>query len=126
MSRLKKACGNKLPTDPDEQNQVWYRLYKSIEKHPSVEHVQRDFLLMRDYACLVALGLIVFGLAGFIILTSTKAALLYVGAMIVQFFLVRQAAANYACRFVTTVLAETAAASSSPAPRASPMSAAAG
>jgi len=109
MGRLEKALGNKLPVNPDEQNSVWYRLYKSIEKHPSVEHVQRDWLLLRDYACLVVLGTAVFGLAGMIFLNSTKVALLYVGAMIVQFLLVRQAAANYAQRFVTTVLAEKAA-----------------
>jgi hypothetical protein len=78
---------------------------------------------MRDDACLVALGLIAFGLAGFIELTSTKAALLYVGGMIVQFLLVRQAAANYGRRFVTTVLAEKSASTSSPMPRASAKSA---
>jgi hypothetical protein len=77
MSRLKKACGNTLALDPDEQNKVWYRLYKTIEKHPSIEHVQRDFLLMRDYACFVALAIIAFSLAAFIELNSAKTALLY-------------------------------------------------
>jgi len=105
MVQLKRACGNKLPSDPDEQNQLWYRLYKSVEKHPSVEHVQRDFLLMRDYACFIAL----FGCSAFIELTSVKAVLIYLGMMIVQFVLVRQAAVNYGRRFVTTVMAEKAA-----------------
>jgi hypothetical protein len=30
--KLKKACGNKFPDDPAEQNSTWYLLYKSIEK----------------------------------------------------------------------------------------------
>jgi hypothetical protein len=122
MGRLKKVCGNKLPIDADEQNKVWYRLYKTVEKHASVEHVQRDFLLMRDYACFLALTVVVFAPAAFVELASTKVALLYVAAMIVQFFLARQSAANYGRRFVTTVLSEKAASSSSttPRPRAQP------
>lgn len=117
MARLKRACGNKLPSDPDEQNQVWYRLYKSVEKYPSVEYVQRDFLLMRDYACFIVL----FGGAAFIELTSVRAVVIYLGAMIVQFILVRQAAVNYGRRFVTTVMAEKAASSASaPRPKSSP------
>lgn len=70
MGRLKKACGNKMPVDPDEQNSTWYRLYKSIEKHPTVEHVQRDFLLTRDYASFLALTLVFFSTAAVIELSS--------------------------------------------------------
>lgn len=117
MDRLKKACGNKLPEDPDEQNKVWYGLYKALKTESSIEHVQRDFLLMRDYACFVALATIGFGVAAFIELNSIQAASLYVAAMIGQFFLVRQAAANYGRRFVTTVMAEKAASTPAPRPR---------
>ncbi|MET4257381.1 hypothetical protein ABIC09_002317 [Bradyrhizobium sp. S3.12.5] len=115
MDRLKKACGNKLPDSPDEQNKVWYGLYKPLEKQPSIEHVQRDFLLMRDYACFVVLATIGFGIAAFVELSSAEAALLYAIAMIAQFFAVRQAAANYGHRFVTTVMAES---TPTPPPRA--------
>jgi hypothetical protein len=109
MARLTRVCGNRLPCDPGEQNQLWYRLYKSVEKHPSVEHVQRDFLLLRDWACFIAL----FAWAALVELTSARAALLYLAAMIVQFVIVRQAAVNYGHRFVTTVMAEKAAVSAS-------------
>lgn len=109
MALLKKAVGSKLPTDPADQNKLWYRLYKAVETRSSVDHVQRDFLLTRDYACFAFLVFFVFGTVALIELNAAKVSLLYVGAMMVQFFLVRQAAVNYAHRFVTTVLAETAA-----------------
>jgi hypothetical protein len=108
LTRLKKACGNKFPDDAAEQNSTWYRLYKSVEKMPSVEHVQRDFLLMRDYATFAALCIFVFGVAAFVEVGSRQASLLYVVGLLIQFLLVRQAAANYGNRFVTTVMAEKA------------------
>lgn len=86
MDRLKKLCGNKFPTTPEEENSVWYALYKSIKQEPSVEHVQRDFLLTRDYASFVALATIGFGVAAFVELDSAKAALLYVVARAMRDF----------------------------------------
>lgn len=114
MARLKKACGNKLPDDPAEQNQLWYRIYKTVEKKPAVEHGQRDFLLMRDYGVFAALSIFVFGIAALVVLKSTDAALIYIGVLIIQFILVRQAASNYGKRFVTTVLAEKSVGSAAP------------
>jgi hypothetical protein len=108
LMRLKKACGNKFPDGPAEQNSTWYRLYKSVEKKPSVEHVQRDYLLMRDYATFAALCIFVFSVAAFVEVESRQALLLYVVGLLIQFLLVRQAAANYGNRFVTTVMAEKA------------------
>jgi hypothetical protein len=114
LIRLKKACGNKLPTVPNDQNSTWYRLYKTVEKHPSVEHAQRDFLFTRDYATFAALCLLGFGSAAFVELQSIKVAMLYLAALAGQFILVRQAAMNYGNRFVTTVMAEKSASSASP------------
>lgn len=111
MGRLIKACGNKFPEDPIDQNSLWYRLYKSVEKKPSVEHVQRDFLLMRDYAVFAALAVVGFGIAAFVVLESKQVAAIYTGLLIMQFVLVRQSASTYGERFVTTVLAEKAASS---------------
>jgi|EndMetStandDraft_9_1072997.scaffolds.fasta_scaffold100435_2 hypothetical protein len=66
------------------RGKVWYTLYKSIEKHTAVEYAQRDFLLMRDYACLVVLATVGFGIAAFVELAATRLAALYVVAMIAQ------------------------------------------
>jgi hypothetical protein len=35
--QLKKMCGNKLRDDHGEQNQLWYRFYKSVQKRPAIE-----------------------------------------------------------------------------------------
>src|SRR5262245_24936528 len=36
MAKLKRACGNKLPSEPEDQNRTWYRLYKQVESNPAV------------------------------------------------------------------------------------------
>jgi hypothetical protein len=110
-AKLKKVCGNKFPEDPVEQNRTWYRLYKTVEGNASVLQVQRDFLLMRDYAGLAALFTVVFGAVALIEVPSWRVSLTYCLFLVAQFALVRQAAATYGARFVTTVLAEKAAAS---------------
>jgi len=112
IAKLKKACGNKFPIDPVDQNKAWYRLYKTVENNPSVLQVQRDFLLMRDYAGLAALFIIVFGIAAFIEVPLSRMLLIYGLFLTGQFLVVRHAAFTYGVRFVTTVLAEKAATAS--------------
>jgi hypothetical protein len=109
IGKLKKVCGNKFPDDPVEQNRTWYRLYKAVEGNPSVLQVQRDFLLMRDYAGLAALFAVVFGAVALIEVPSWRVSLAYCLFLVAQLVLVRQAASTYGVRFVTTVLAEKAA-----------------
>ncbi|MET4149068.1 MULTISPECIES: hypothetical protein [unclassified Bradyrhizobium] len=106
MSKVKRQLGNKLPQDPDDQNKAWYRLYKQVEKAPPVESVHRDFLLLRDYTALSLLFVVALGtVAGFAV-RPTTVLIGYLGFLVLQFVLVRLAAANCGKRFVTTVLAE--------------------
>jgi hypothetical protein len=106
LARMKRALGNKMPSDPEEENRVWYRWLKETEKSPAVEHAHRDFLLLRDYTTLSALFLIGFGLAAWLIVESPQERLLYALALLVQFLTVRHAAATVGARFVCTVLAQ--------------------
>jgi hypothetical protein len=41
VSSIERSYGP-LPTDPREQNALWYRLYKSVEAEPSVRQVHRS------------------------------------------------------------------------------------
>jgi hypothetical protein len=107
--RLQRALGNKLPADPEAENKAWYRLYLEVQNMPSVLQVHRDFLLLRDYVGLAALFLIAFGGAAFFVVATWKVFAFYVGFLILQFFVVRHAAATYGIRFVCTVLAQKAA-----------------
>lgn len=109
LAALEKLHGGPLPADPVEQNRAWYRLYKTIENDPAVRQVHRDFLLMRDYSGLCAVFIVSFGAAGLYAIPSTKTAWTYLLVLVVQFFIVRQAASNYGVRLVTTVLARVAA-----------------
>jgi hypothetical protein len=114
---LAKLHGSAFPTDPADQNRVWYRMYKTIEKESAVHQVHRDFLLLRDYTGLCALFIVFYGTAGFYAIPSVKIGLSYLVLLILQYVVVRQAASNYGIRFVTTVLAQKAAAPEKSAPK---------
>ena len=92
------------PSDPREQNALWYRLYKSVENEPAVIDAHRSFLLTRDYTAIAFIVLLVAGPLGLFFL-SAKFAAIYVAVLLLQCLLARQAASNYGNRFVTTVLA---------------------
>lgn len=106
LSKVKRLLGNKVPQDPEEQNKAWYRLYKQVEKAPPVESVHRDFLLLRDYTALSALFVLALGAVAAFAVRPITVLLGYLCLLILQFLLVRLAAANCGKRFVTTVLAE--------------------
>jgi hypothetical protein len=110
MAAVKKLCGNKLPSDPAEQNLMWYRLYKSVEHHPSVSHVHKEFLLTRDYAGFAAIFFVAFGVAAMLTVQSWRISLCYCAALFLQWLVVRHAASTYGIRFTQTVLAEKSAA----------------
>ncbi len=104
IASVERAHGP-FPTDPRKQNELWYRLYKSVESEPAVMQVHRAFLFARDYACLTLMMAIVLGIAGFLQIPSTGTALSYLVVLVLQFALASQAARNHGRRFVTTVLA---------------------
>lgn len=108
VSTLGKLHGGSLPTDPAEQNRVWYRIYKNVENDLAVRQVHRNFLLLRDYTGLSVMFIAFYGAAGLYDIQSTRVAFLYVALLFVQYLIARQAASNYGIRFVTTVLARSA------------------
>ncbi|NOT41807.1 MAG: hypothetical protein HOP13_15100 [Alphaproteobacteria bacterium] len=100
---LEKKFGP-LPKARREQNQLWYKLYKSVEKHESVSHVHKEFLFTRDYAALSLLMIPSLGGLAFYQM-PWMAALLYSAALVGQYLLVCRAARAHGRSFVTTVLA---------------------
>lgn len=105
MKKIKTILKNKIPTDSQEQNIVWYRLYKTLPNDPTVMTAHRDFLLLRDYAALSFILIFVFGFAGFLYIKNVKVSFLYLFMLFLQFFITRHAAANSGIRMVTNVLA---------------------
>ncbi len=118
LGRLEMALGKKLPTIPDDENRVWYQLYKEVEAEPAIVHTHREFLFTRDYATFAFLFLVGFGTAAIIMVYSLKVSLIYTAVLLLQFLIVRHTAAIYGVRLVTTVLAHKAAKLARPAGKA--------
>ncbi len=108
MKALERGYGP-FPVVASEQNQLWYKLFKGVESHPSVSQAHRTSLLTRDLAslsfALAPLGAIL----GAAFQVGAGPWTVLVSVLTLQFIVLRQVAANAGRRFVTTVLAETAA-----------------
>lgn len=108
FTRLQRALGNKLPSDPVSENKAWYRLYLEVQNAPAVLQVHRDFLLLRDYTGLSALFIVGLGAAAILTINGWKVVAIYIGLLMLQFIVVRHAAATYGVRFVCTAMAQKA------------------
>jgi hypothetical protein len=105
MDAVERVCGDRLPTEPKEQNAKWYGLYRRVADHPTVLDAHRNFLFYRDYAVISILLIIAFGGAGFWFLPSLTAPVYFI-ALLLQYGLVCRAAQNNGVAFVTNVFAE--------------------
>jgi hypothetical protein len=97
-----------FPTGPREQNSLWYKLYLALENNPRITQVHRDYLFTRDYTAISMLFLVVGGTAIWAFAPNLHA-IGYDIAVIAQYLIVRNSAKHHGERFVTTVLALTAA-----------------
>lgn len=108
MKSLERVHGP-FPVAADQQNQLWYKLFKATEDRLSVSQAHRASLLTRDLAslsfALVPLGAIL----GAALRVGVLPWAILVTVLALQFMVLRQVAANSGRRFVTTVLAEAAA-----------------
>lgn len=104
VAALENAHGA-LPTAPAEQNRLWYRLFKSLEADPGVEHAHKEWLFTRDYTFMAALMVLVLGAGAIFTFTGVTKTLLYIAVLIGQFVLAGRAARHHGRRLVCTVLA---------------------
>lgn len=105
MRVLEQNLGE-LPTEPSEQNAVWYRLFRKHEEVPRVRIAHRDYLLTRDVTSLSFLFFLGFGAGILFTPVVLQVKVLYGVGMGVLYVLLRMSAKNYGERFVCTVLAE--------------------
>jgi len=94
-----------FPTDPGEQNRLWYRIYSSVRDDPAIASMRRTYLFARDYAALVVLMLVIFGIVAFLQLRSPLHFILYTSFLILQLVLTINSARTTAERWVTTAMA---------------------
>jgi hypothetical protein len=107
IAALQGACG-RLPTNPKEQNLLWYKMFKAIDTDPAVLDAHEAYLIMRDAACLTLMILPILGVAALLKFGVILKTACYIGLLFLQFFVFARAARNYGRRLVTTVLALTA------------------
>ena len=93
-----------LPQKRDEQNRLWYRLYKAVASDRSVEDASKHYLLSRD-ATFVALFM-GFASSGALLWFGEGATLksVFAGVCLVAFLLVWRSARLAGQRLVTQVL----------------------
>ena len=102
--RLKVRLGE-LPADPDEQNRVWYRLYRQHKDEASVNDAHGNYLLARELACLSIAFLFALPTLALALGVSFKVALPYAEILLVIYVLVAYSGSYYGHRFVANVLA---------------------
>lgn len=101
---LQSRYGN-FPTDPENQNRLWYRIYKKHEDQPSVEDAHGNYLLTRDLTALSAIFFVVLGSMSILLIQEPNRRAYYIIALAVLYVITSNATRKYGCRFVTNVLA---------------------
>ena len=104
LESLRKNVGA-FPSDPREQNTVWYRLYKKVTSDAAVEGGHKGYLLFRDLAAISIVLTPAAPIGVYLLDGGIRAALLAGVLMLIQYLLAAIAARNSGVRFVTNVLA---------------------
>lgn len=102
--RLRDKVGA-FPVGAAEQNRLWYRLFKKVESEGSITHVHRQFLLLRDLACLSLLLLAATGIAFTAGQLTSNVAIAAAGLLVGQYLLAALNARRQGHGMVTSVLA---------------------
>lgn len=105
MGLLKSKVGS-VPTEPGEQNKVWYGLYKQVERKISVDLAHKHFLLARDLAAISFLFIIITPWPLLFFSRNLVLSVIYTTVIIVEYVLFCVIGQNSAKQFVSNVLAE--------------------
>lgn len=103
MAHVEQVAGT-LPTDPEEQNRVWYRLYKTVRDLPAVAGVHREYLLLRDFSSLLVLILVALPALGWWWGMPLRLVGIHALGLVMEYLLVRRAACRAGRRLVVSVL----------------------
>jgi hypothetical protein len=102
---LKKSIG-KFPRAPQEQNALWYRLYRKHKMTRSVWESHKVYLLARDMSTIAALAALLFSVGAASARIDLWATLIYSMLLTAQYVFIAKAAHNYGNRFVLNVICE--------------------
>lgn len=105
MAALRKHVGA-LPTEPHEQNSLWYKLYRKVDQAVGVVDSHKSFLLFRDLAAISLLLAVIVPLCLLVVDVRPVAIWSSLSLFLVQYMVAAIAARNNGFRFVGAVLAE--------------------
>lgn len=94
----------KLPTEPREQNTLWYKIYKEKQDEKIILSSHGKWLLFRECAIIALIFVLLLSPMSFLI-SVDKSSTIYLILLIAQYFILRQATVNAAERFTYNVLA---------------------
>ena len=107
-SQIERSWGA-LPSDPIEQNRLWYQIYFSVREDVTVKDANRSYLLFRELATLTIFLLIV-GTVLTLLLTRRADVALIVGSIYILLYIVFAVACQQSgYRLVANALAVAAA-----------------
>jgi hypothetical protein len=105
LAVLKKHIG-KFPRRPQEQNALWYKLYRKHKMTRSVWESHKVYLLTRDMSTIAALAALLFSVGAAFARIDLWATLIYSIFLTAQYVFIAKAAHNYGNRFVLNVICE--------------------
>lgn len=105
LERIREQYGQ-LPTEPEDQNNLWYSIYKQHRGKPTVEASHRERLFTRDLTSVSFIFILLLPISIFYVGDTLSVKIGYTGYMCLQYIALRIVARNYGRRFVCNVLAE--------------------
>jgi len=94
-----------LPSEPDRQTALWYRIYRVHSDDLSVEDSHGAYLRFREMVTLSSVSIIGFVLCSFFFGIRAKELFVGIALLIVEYLVLMIAARNAATRLVSNVLA---------------------
>ena len=94
----------KLPTEPREQNALWYKIYKEKQNDKIINSSHGQWLLLREMAVLSLIFMLLL-IPINLFINFGKIANIYGIILFAQYMIIRQAAINTAERFTCNVIA---------------------
>jgi hypothetical protein len=93
-----------IPISPNEQNALWYKIYKKHQENPMIIKSHKDFLLARDI-CSIAVIFLIFGSIFVLFLVLNPIKWIYIAYLFFQYLMFSIVAQNHGKRFVCNSLA---------------------
>ena len=93
-----------LPTEPSEQNTLWFDVYKKHQNKTIVLNSHGVYLLTRDMTSISSILFVLFTIGVIFSSISISTTTIYACALAMQYLFISIAARNYGNRFVLNVL----------------------